>query len=122
MVTAPINHLIRIPYEHQKLTTAFWYQTDDISILKERAKLIKEKLEKINEQIEDLESSKVNSEAIISIDQEKCTGCARCVAYCSNKAISVNNKNIVEIDQTKCNRCGICVAECKRGAIIKINL
>ncbi len=43
------------------------------------------------------------------IDEEKCTGCEACHAYCPVEAIStVEGKSVSRIDLEKCVECGVC--------------
>jgi heterodisulfide reductase subunit A len=71
----------------------------------------------------------VETEGInIQINQDKCSGCGRCVELCPYKAIelreeykqmglyntSVKKANVIEV---ACKGCGVCVAECPLGAI-----
>ena len=55
------------------------------------------------------------------INQEKCTGCKRCVKACSVHAISGEVKKPHVIDQGLCIKCGACIEACpeKFGAVSK---
>jgi NADH:ubiquinone oxidoreductase subunit F (NADH-binding)/(2Fe-2S) ferredoxin/ferredoxin len=53
-----------------------------------------------------------------TIDEEKCTGCGRCLRDCPQTAISGEKKKPHTIDQEKCIRCGLCRDNCKFEAII----
>lgn len=113
-------HSIRDPYKHQQYLSEAFHQSEDISILREQAKLIEAKLEQINKKLKKY-NNKTNTKLVAYIDQGRCTGCTRCVACCPYNAISINN-NVAEIVQTKCQGCGLCVTECKKGAITLKNL
>ena len=52
-----------------------------------------------------------------TIDEEKCTGCMRCLKECPQKAIIGERKKPHRILQEKCIKCGICYENCKFGAI-----
>jgi NADH:ubiquinone oxidoreductase subunit F (NADH-binding)/ferredoxin len=54
-----------------------------------------------------------------TIDEEKCTGCRRCVKVCPQEAISGEKKELHVIDQDKCIRCGSCFSACKFEAVHK---
>ncbi len=43
--------------------------------------------------------------------KERCTGCARCVIVCPNKAIKMMN-GIAVTDENACNQCGVCIDYC----------
>jgi len=51
----------------------------------------------------------------ISVDQEKCTGCGKCLC-CLFEAVKVKNKK-ASIDPVICERCGCCVSLCPEVAI-----
>ncbi|UCD73362.1 MAG: 4Fe-4S binding protein [Candidatus Bathyarchaeota archaeon] len=42
------------------------------------------------------------------IDAETCTGCRRCIPYCTVGAIKLNGKSVF-IDQDTCVECGVCL-------------
>ena len=50
------------------------------------------------------------------VDEEKCTGCGRCVEVCPPRAIEVQDGS-ARIDKEFCEECGFCGAECRPGAI-----
>jgi uncharacterized Fe-S center protein len=52
-----------------------------------------------------------------SVDQDKCTGCKKCMAHCQEKAIEVSQKAYIT---DHCVGCSRCIAVCPEGAI-KIN-
>ena len=51
------------------------------------------------------------------IDEEKCTGCRKCMKLCPSEAITGEKKEPHRIDSEKCIRCGACITECKFDAI-----
>lgn len=53
------------------------------------------------------------------VDQEKCTSCGQCVAWCPEQCIErrPNNRNKAYIHADRCIGCGECVAACSYGAI-----
>ncbi|HEN20508.1 MAG TPA: 4Fe-4S dicluster domain-containing protein, partial [Desulfobacteraceae bacterium] len=57
--------------------------------------------------------------ALISyiIDDEKCTGCGKCVKVCPSSAVTGKKKMPHRIDPEICIRCGACLASCKFDAI-----
>jgi len=57
---------------------------------------------------------------IVSIDEDKCKGCGKCVKECNIKSISViqqDTKKIAKVDTDACLGCGACVSSCKFGAM-----
>lgn len=50
------------------------------------------------------------------VDNEKCTGCERCLHICILLAIEIKNGKAV-IDEKECADCGICVSECPENAV-----
>jgi len=52
-----------------------------------------------------------------TIDEEKCTGCMRCLKECPQKAIIGERRKPHRIIQEKCIKCGICYENCKFDAI-----
>lgn len=54
--------------------------------------------------------------AYLSVDQNLCSGCRKCIAVCNADAITiVSNKAVV--DPTKCIQCWRCVDACPYDAI-----
>jgi ferredoxin len=53
------------------------------------------------------------------IDENKCKGCAACVAICPSQALSISNGTPV-IDRDLCNECLLCADECPTGAIYQV--
>jgi len=54
------------------------------------------------------------------IDETKCTGCLKCIPYCTMGAISkVPNRRLVAIDEDECVECGVCIRAkvCASGAL-----
>ena len=49
-----------------------------------------------------------------------CTGCKKCVQFCSFNAIDVSH-NLAFIDSDKCTLCRKCVSICPSGSILEIN-
>ncbi|MBN1276832.1 MAG: NADH-quinone oxidoreductase subunit NuoF [Deltaproteobacteria bacterium] len=57
--------------------------------------------------------------ALISyiIDDQKCTGCGKCVKVCPRSAVTGKKKMPHRIDPEICIRCGACLASCRFDAI-----
>jgi NAD-dependent dihydropyrimidine dehydrogenase PreA subunit len=53
----------------------------------------------------------------VSVDHNKCIGCAQCYAACPNKVFVIENKKAVPRYQEKCVGCRACVTRCPSGAI-----
>lgn len=54
---------------------------------------------------------------IIEIDEEKCTGCGRCVPACAEGAIQIIDGKARVISEKCCDGLGACLGECPEGAI-----
>jgi len=52
-----------------------------------------------------------------TIDEEKCTGCMRCLKECPQQAIVGERKKSHRILQEKCIKCGICYEACRFDAV-----
>ena len=57
---------------------------------------------------------------IISLDEEKCQGCNKCIRNCpvidANTAYIVEGQNKVKVNEEKCIRCGKCIEVCDHNA------
>lgn len=57
---------------------------------------------------------------VITLDEEKCVGCNKCIAKCpvegANIAYEVNGKNKVRTNPDACILCGNCIEVCDHGA------
>lgn len=54
---------------------------------------------------------------IYTIDEEKCTGCMRCLKECPQKAIIGERRKPHRILQEKCIKCGVCYEVCRFDAV-----
>lgn len=61
----------------------------------------------------------MHSRVTPKIKEDKCTGCGKCMRWCSKNAISIIEKK-AKIDETKCIGCGECITTCVYKAIILI--
>ena len=53
-----------------------------------------------------------------TVDEERCTGCAKCVNVCPYKAIELDEtKELVQVIEVKCKGCGSCSSTCPIGAV-----
>ncbi len=55
------------------------------------------------------------SPLVAQVDTEKCTGCAACISFCPEDAISVNA--VAHIDIKTCTGCAQCIAKCPQFAL-----
>jgi NAD-dependent dihydropyrimidine dehydrogenase PreA subunit len=53
---------------------------------------------------------------MISVDQDRCTGCGVCVGVCPTGAISVVN-GVARIRHGLCKRCKVCIPACPTDAL-----
>ena len=51
------------------------------------------------------------------VDNEKCTGCGKCVERCPEGAITLNEQGIAVVDKEKCTGCNKCSKACPALAI-----
>lgn len=51
----------------------------------------------------------------LSIDENKCIGCAICATKCPGEAITVNGKALIDLD--KCIGCAACITNCPQSAV-----
>lgn len=54
---------------------------------------------------------------IVRIDEEKCNGCGKCIAPCSEGAIAMINGKAKVISEELCDGMGHCIGICPHGAI-----
>lgn len=55
--------------------------------------------------------------SIISVDEEKCTGCGLCILGCAEGALEIVNEKAKLISDRYCDGLGACVGKCPQGAI-----
>lgn len=58
----------------------------------------------------------VNSDFIISVDQNSCIGCGVCVDRCQFGALSISDKGC-QVEKDKCIGCGVCAVKCPEEAL-----
>jgi len=58
--------------------------------------------------------------ATVELEQEKCTGCGRCIEVCPHQVFSFGNKVALITDKERCMECGACAKNCPVEAI-KVN-
>ena len=54
---------------------------------------------------------------IVKIDEEKCTGCGKCVAPCAEGAIQIINGKAKVVSEQVCDGMGFCIGICPKSAI-----
>jgi predicted Fe-Mo cluster-binding NifX family protein/NAD-dependent dihydropyrimidine dehydrogenase PreA subunit len=85
----------------------------ELSALKQQAKLLEQQKQQLNQRITQLEGS---PKAVAVVDSEKCTGCGICISACPTGAIEINQQAVV--NEQACNGCAACVSECPNEAIV----
>ena len=59
----------------------------------------------------------LESVVTLSLDAERCNGCALCVAVCPHAVFRMAQKRAVLADRGACMECGACARNCEPGAI-----
>jgi len=54
---------------------------------------------------------------IIRIDEERCTGCGKCVSACAEGALAIVDGKARLVSEVYCDGLGACVGECPEGAL-----
>lgn len=54
---------------------------------------------------------------IIRIDEEKCTGCGKCVSACAEGALEIVDGKARLVGEVYCDGLGACLGECPEGAL-----
>ena len=54
---------------------------------------------------------------IVTIDQDKCTGCGNCVKACLTGALQLIDGKARLVDERRCDGFGSCIAVCPNNAI-----
>ncbi len=54
---------------------------------------------------------------IIRIDEEKCTGCGKCVMACAEEALAIVDGKARLVGEVYCDGLGACLGECPEGAL-----
>lgn len=54
---------------------------------------------------------------IITVDEEKCTGCGRCIKACLTGALQMVNGKSKLVDERLCDGFGSCIAACPYNAL-----
>ena len=64
-------------------------------------------------------TSRTEEAALVTIDQQKCTGCGKCVTVCSDFEFKIINGKATLVNEPLlgCIACGHCMAICPEGAI-----
>ncbi len=66
-----------------------------------------------------LSKGKIRVESmIVSVNEDLCTGCAKCVDICPFQALSLDEtKGVAKVLEAKCTGCGSCASTCPVGAM-----
>ena len=59
----------------------------------------------------------IKKRKIITIDQEKCDGCGKCITACAEGALKLVNGKATLVSDTYCDGFGDCLGECPTGAL-----
>jgi ferredoxin len=54
---------------------------------------------------------------IVAIDEEKCTGCGKCISPCAEGAIRIIDGKAKVVSEELCDGMGFCIGICPEGAI-----
>ena len=53
----------------------------------------------------------------LQLDENKCTGCGRCLEVCPHAVFKMNSSHVVIQNRDACMECGACSRNCPFGAI-----
>jgi len=53
----------------------------------------------------------------LTLDVQKCTGCARCVEVCPHEVLAIEDQRARILDRDACMECGACAMNCPPQAI-----
>lgn len=59
--------------------------------------------------------------AVISVKQESCVNCHRCISVCPVKFCNDGSGDYVEIDSDLCIGCGLCLTACQHNARVGVD-
>lgn len=62
----------------------------------------------------------VNSDCIITVNQERCIGCGTCVERCQFDALRVVD-GVCQLESNRCIGCGVCALKCPQDALMLIS-
>lgn len=65
---------------------------------------------------ENVQKEPMTVQAPVSIDEDKCTGCGKCVEACNYNAMALIKGKVLLFDEL-CHACGVCSLVCPEGAI-----
>lgn len=54
---------------------------------------------------------------MVTIEQEKCTGCKVCVMVCPHSVLAMNDRKAFVHDRERCVECGACELNCEYEAV-----
>ena len=57
---------------------------------------------------------------VVYIDENRCTGCGRCVPACPRGALRIVH-DVAQIDATRCDQCQACIEACPESAILAVS-
>lgn len=88
----------------------------DIKTLKERARALKARLERLERRVSSIQAPGMPGIRIAMVDGDLCAGCGRCSDVCPVRAIELKGKT-ARVDAARCRGCGLCVDACPQGAV-----
>ncbi len=53
----------------------------------------------------------------LELDEQKCTGCRKCIEVCPQAVFALNGKKARIIDRDACMECGACAMNCSAEAL-----
>ena len=61
--------------------------------------------------------SRLGAGAVMTVDEEHCTGCRACVARCVHGALEMTGNELATLLPEQCTGCGFCESYCRFGAL-----
>ena len=59
----------------------------------------------------------LNNVVTLTLDQQTCIGCGRCVEVCPHQVFTIESRKAVLVDRDACMECGACALNCPVKAL-----